>query len=88
MSGIGSSVCDEPSAYALRFRSETRRALRGQRHRVIGDFMANILVCVFAVALCLVNALVWTFVSELPVVGVGWVGAAALCFRLQKWSKA
>ncbi len=49
--------------------------------------MANILVGLFAVSLCLVNALVWTFVSELPVVGVGWVGAAVLCFRLQKWSK-
>ena len=49
--------------------------------------MANIVVGLFAVALCLVNALVWTFISELPVVGVCWVGAAVLCYRLQKWSK-
>jgi hypothetical protein len=50
--------------------------------------MANMLVCLFAVSLCLVNAVVWAFVSQLPVVGLCWVGAAALCFKLQTWSKA
>lgn len=49
--------------------------------------MTNILVGVFAIMLCLVNALVWTFISEMPVMGMLWVGAAGLCFWLQKWSK-
>ena len=49
--------------------------------------MANILVCLFAVALCLLNALIWTFISEMPIVGICWVAAATLCYKLQKWSK-
>jgi len=49
--------------------------------------VTNILVGVFAITLCLVNALVWTFISEMPVMGMAWVGAAAACFWLQKWSK-
>jgi hypothetical protein len=49
--------------------------------------MANVLVVLFAIALCLVNAVVWTFVSELPLVGIGWVVAAALCVWLRKWSR-
>jgi hypothetical protein len=49
--------------------------------------MTNILVAVFAIMLCLVNALVWTFISEMPVMGVAWVMAAGLCFWLQKWSR-
>lgn len=49
--------------------------------------MANILVCLFAVALCLVNAVIWAFISEMPLVGLGWVGAAAACLVLQKWAK-
>jgi hypothetical protein len=49
--------------------------------------VGNILVALFAITLCLVNALVWTFVSDMPVAGVGWVIAAGLCYWLQKWSK-
>ena len=49
--------------------------------------MTNILVGVFAITLCLVNALVWTFISEMPIMGVAWIGAAMGCFWLQKWSK-
>ena len=49
--------------------------------------MANMLVCVFAVALCLLNAVIWAFISEMPFVGLCWVGAAALCLVLQKWAK-
>ena len=49
--------------------------------------MANILVGVFAIVLCLINAAVWTFVSNMPIAGVGWVLAALLCVRLQKWSR-
>ena len=49
--------------------------------------MGNILVALFAITLCLVNAVVWTFVSDMPIAGVGWVIAAAFCYWLQKWSK-
>ena len=49
--------------------------------------MANIFVCLFAIALCLINAAIWTFMSEMLFVGLGWVGAAILCLFLQKWSK-
>ena len=49
--------------------------------------VGNILVALFAITLCLINAVVWTFVSDMPIAGVGWVMAAAFCFWLQKWSK-
>jgi hypothetical protein len=49
--------------------------------------MTNIVVAVFAILLCLINALVWTFISEMPVMGTCWVAAAGLCFWLQKWSR-
>ena len=49
--------------------------------------MANILVGVFAIILCLINAAVWTFVSEMPLAGIGWILAAAACVKLQKWSR-
>ena len=48
--------------------------------------MTSIIVAVFAITLCLINALVWTFVSQMPLMGTGWVLAAALCYWLQKWS--
>ncbi len=48
--------------------------------------MTSLIVAIFAITLCLINALVWTFISEMPFMGVGWVAAAALCYRLQKWS--
>ena len=47
----------------------------------------SVVVLVFAILLCLINALIWTFVSELSVMGACWVLAAALCFWLQKWSR-
>ena len=53
----------------------------------MGDPMTNILVCVFAVALCLLNAVIWAFISQMPFVGLCWVGAAAACLVLQKWAK-
>jgi hypothetical protein len=46
----------------------------------------NIVVTLFAIMLCLINALVWTFVSELPLMGAAWVLAAASCLWLHKWS--
>ena len=49
--------------------------------------MTNILVGVFAILLCLVNAVVWTLVSELPVMGIAWLLAAFGCIWLQKWSR-
>ncbi len=49
--------------------------------------MANIFATLFAVALCLVNAVVWTFISELPLMGICWVGGAGLCLFLHKWAK-
>jgi hypothetical protein len=49
--------------------------------------MANILVGVFAILLCLINAAVWTFISEKPLIGVGWILAAFACVWLQKWSR-
>jgi hypothetical protein len=49
--------------------------------------MANILVGLFAIFLCLVNAAVWTFVSNMPLVGLCWVAGAGACVWLQKWSR-
>jgi hypothetical protein len=49
--------------------------------------MANILVGVFAIFLCIVNAAVWTLISDKPLVGIGWLVAAAACVWLQKWSR-
>jgi hypothetical protein len=49
--------------------------------------VGSVLVLAFAILLCLINALVWTFVSDMPMMGVAWVLAAAACFWLQKWSK-
>ena len=49
--------------------------------------MTNLLVFIFAVTLCLVNAVVWTLVSELPMMGVAWILAAGACIILQKWQR-
>lgn len=49
--------------------------------------MSNILVGLFAILLCIVNAVVWTVVSELPFMGAAWALAAVGCIWLQKWSR-
>ena len=49
--------------------------------------MGNALVGLFAITLCLINAVVWTFVSEMPFMGACWVLAAGACVFLQKWSR-
>ena len=49
--------------------------------------MANILFGVFAIMLCLINAAVWTFISQMPLIGIAWVGGAVACIWLQKWSR-
>ncbi|MCC7115427.1 MAG: hypothetical protein IT520_13705 [Burkholderiales bacterium] len=47
---------------------------------------SSVLLLLFAVLLCLINAVVWTFVSDMPMAGVAWVVAAGLSVFLQKWS--
>jgi len=49
--------------------------------------VANIIVGVFAIILCVINAVIWTFVSEMPLAGIGWLMAAVLCVKLQNWSR-
>jgi hypothetical protein len=49
--------------------------------------MANIIICILAVFLCLVNAVVWAFISEMPLMGIAWTGAAFACVFMQKWSR-
>ncbi len=49
--------------------------------------MTQIFVVIFAILLCLVNAVVWTFVSDMPLVGIGWVVAAVSCIWLRRWSR-
>jgi hypothetical protein len=49
--------------------------------------MTSIVVCIFAVLLCLINVAVWTLVSQMPLVGLGWGVAAVVCIALQKWSR-
>lgn len=49
--------------------------------------MASIIILVFAILLCLINAVVWTLVSEMPFMGLAWLLAAFACFYLQKWSR-
>jgi hypothetical protein len=49
--------------------------------------LTNIVVGLFAITLCLVNAVVWTVISEMPLAGAAWVLAAASCIWLQKWSR-
>jgi hypothetical protein len=51
------------------------------------DAMANIFVTLFAVVLCLINAVIWAFISEMPFVGLCWIGAAAFCLSIHKWAK-
>lgn len=48
--------------------------------------MANVIILIFAVTLCIVNAVVWTVVSELPVMGTAWAVAAVACLFMQKWT--
>jgi hypothetical protein len=79
------------AAYALS--PDRPRALEAPSRRVrqntAGDapLVTSIIVLVFAILLCLVNAVVWTFVSEMPFMGLVWLLAAVSCLRLQKWSR-
>jgi hypothetical protein len=49
--------------------------------------VGNIVVLIFAIMLCLVNAVMWTVYSEMPAAGIGWLVAAIGCLVLQKWSR-
>ena len=49
--------------------------------------VGNVLVLIFAVVLCLVNAVVWTLVSEIPIMGAAWLLAAVACLFMQKWTR-
>ena len=49
--------------------------------------MGNVITLIFAVTLCLVNAAVWTLVSDMPLMGIAWVAAAFACIFLQKWTR-
>jgi hypothetical protein len=49
--------------------------------------MTTIVVLIFAITLCLVNAVVWTVYSEMPLMGVAWALAAGFCVIVQKWSR-
>jgi hypothetical protein len=79
------------TTYALSFnRPRTHEApVRRTRRGTAGEapLVASIIVLVFAILLCLVNAVVWTFVSEMPFMGLVWLLAAVSCLRLQKWSR-
>jgi hypothetical protein len=48
--------------------------------------LADTVACIVAIFLCLVNALVWAFISGLPLVGILWVVAAGACLKLQSWA--
>jgi hypothetical protein len=53
----------------------------------VRDAVSNIIVGLFAILLCAVNAVVWTLVSELPFMGAAWGLAAVACIWMQKWSR-
>ena len=49
--------------------------------------VADTIACLVAIFLCLINALVWAFITGLPLVGILWVLAAAACLKLQAWAR-
>jgi len=62
-----------------------RSRLRAPRARD-SDGAMNALVGTLAILLCVVNAIMWTFVTGLPFMGGAWAVAAVACIKLQKWS--
>jgi len=55
--------------------------------RVRNAAVTTVIVLFFAILLCLVNAVVWTVVSEMPMMGLAWLVAAVFCVVIQKWNK-
>lgn len=47
----------------------------------------GILTLLFAILLCLINAVMWLIVSDQPIVAGGWIIAAGACFWLQRWTR-
>jgi hypothetical protein len=45
------------------------------------------LTLIFAILLCVVNAVLWTAYTEMPLASAGWMAAAVGCVWLQKWSR-
>lgn len=46
----------------------------------------NVLVLIFALLLCMVNAVLWTVYTQMPLAGAGWVIGAIATVMLRKWS--
>ena len=65
--------------------SSPAQALR-RKPRLGMENLADTVACLVAIFLCLVNALVWAFISGLPLVGILWVVAAVGCLKLQSWA--
>jgi len=65
--------------------SASVQAKRG-KPRLGTENLADTVACIVAIFLCLVNAIVWAFISGLPLVGILWVVAAAACLKLQSWA--
>ena len=59
-----------------------------KRPRLGMENLADTIACLVAIFLCLINALVWAFISGMPIVGILWVCAAAGCLKLQAWAHA
>lgn len=51
------------------------------------EAVGNVVILIFAILLCLVNAAVWTLISEMPLMGAAWVLAAFACLFMQKWTR-
>ena len=91
---LGVASDDGPSVRSTEFRWLAPLLLcclalsaHGGRNSSRDETVVNVLVGVFAILLCVINATVWTFITGLPLVGVAWVLGAAACVKLQKWSR-
>lgn len=49
--------------------------------------MANVVVLILALLLCVVNAAMWTLVTQMPFMGFCWGLAAFACLFLHKWTR-
>ena len=61
--------------------------MRPRRRSFGAASAADTIACLVAIFLCLVNALVWAFITGLPLVGILWVLAAVGCLKLQAWAR-
>lgn len=49
--------------------------------------MTPALTLFFAMALCVVNAILWTLYTHQPIASAGWALAAVGCVKLEKWAR-